>query len=147
MVPSNPLKVPLQTSSTAPPSPSPLAKPFSFNKACRLLNAADFTPVFNDAPFRASHPHFLVLAKPGKLQARLGLVIAKKAVKRAHERNRLKRLIRESFRHQKNTLPPIDAIVLARKGADSLSNPEINTIIQGLWKRIHKRALSPSAAP
>ncbi len=143
MVSPSPSQISLQnTLNPSPAVPPPLKKPFAFSKAFRLLNQADFTPVFNDAPLRASHPTLLVLCRPGQTHARLGLVIAKKAVKKAHDRNRLKRLIRESFRKQKNKFPAIDAIVLARKGADALSNTEINSIINGLWKRILKRAAS-----
>lgn len=112
-----------------------------FTKQQRLLEAKEFSALFADAPIRASHPCFLLLCNfNGTEQARLGLVIAKKQIKKSHDRNRLKRLIRESFRLHQHKLPLIDAIVLARKGADALSNSEIQVILHGLWKRISKRA-------
>ncbi|MEY4588849.1 MAG: hypothetical protein RL497_925 [Pseudomonadota bacterium] len=112
-----------------------------FTKQQRLLEARDFSALFADAPIRASHPCFLMLCNLNKHEkARLGLVIAKKQIKKSHDRNRLKRLIRESFRLQQHKLPVIDAIVLARKGADALSNSEIQVVLHGLWKRINKRA-------
>lgn len=112
-----------------------------FTKQQRLLEAKEFSALFADAPIRASHPCFLLLCNFNSTeQARLGLVIAKKQIKKSHDRNRLKRLIRESFRLQQHKLPLIDAIVLARKGADALSNSEIQVILHGLWKRISKRA-------
>jgi ribonuclease P protein component len=119
-----------------------------FSKQQRLLAAREFSALFADAPIRASHPCFLVLCNSNSFDnARLGLVIAKKQIKKSHDRNRLKRLIRESFRLQQHKLPKIDAIVLARKGADALSNSEIQVILHGLWKRINKRAThnSPSS--
>ena len=116
-------------------------KGFSFTKADRLLHSSDFTPVFDDAPFRASHPQFLILSRPNALgQPRLGLVIAKKNVHRAVNRNRLKRLIRESFRGKQHHLPAIDAIVLARRGTENLNNSEIHNILNDLWKRVAKKA-------
>lgn len=115
---------------------------FCFTKRQRLLNSTAYTQVFNDAPIRASHPCFLLLCRSNSIQARLGLVIAKKHVKRANQRNRLKRLIRESFRLQQHNIPAIDVIVLARKGADALTNAEVLVIINGLWKRITKRAIT-----
>ncbi len=112
-----------------------------FTKQQRLLEAKEFSALFADAPIRASHPCFLLLCNFNSTEkARLGLVIAKKQIKKSHDRNRLKRLIRESFRLQQHKLPLIDAIVLARKGADALSNSEIQVILHGLWKRISKRA-------
>ena len=95
----------------------------AFPKAQRLLTSDDFQSVFADAPVRASHKYFLILARPNqKDAARLGLIIAKKHIRLATERNRMKRLIRETFRHQAATFAPIDVIVLARKGMDTLEN-------------------------
>jgi ribonuclease P protein component len=112
-----------------------------FTKQQRLLEAKEFSALFANAPIRASHPCFLLLCNLNSCEkARLGLVIAKKQIKKSHDRNRIKRLVRESFRLQQHKLPLIDAIVLARKGADALSNSEIQVILHGLWKRISKRA-------
>lgn len=47
-------------------------------------------------------------------QARLGIIVAKRNVKRAVDRNRIRRLIRESFRQEKEGLRGLDIIVLAR---------------------------------
>ena len=129
---------PHEQRTNTPPSPS-----FIFTKKQRLLNKHDFTPVFDNAPIRASNQHLLILSRlndDNHSQARLGLVIAKKHVRRAHERNRIKRFARETFRLQQHNLPPIDAIVLARKGADTLTNQQLQQAFNGLWKRIIKRA-------
>ena len=42
--------------------------------------------------------------------ARLGLIVAKRVLKRAVDRNRAKRIIRESFRRRLD-LPPVDVVV------------------------------------
>lgn len=69
-------------------------------------------------PARSSDRYFTVLARSsGRTAARLGLTIARRAAKRAVDRNKLKRLAREAFR-LKTTLPPWDFVVLARAGAD-----------------------------
>lgn len=43
--------------------------------------------------------------------ARLGLVVGKRALPRAHERNRAKRVLRETFRRRRGSLPPMDIVV------------------------------------
>lgn len=118
----------------------------TFPKSLRLLTSKDFSNVFGDAPLRASHPNFLILCRPNLLETpRLGLVVAKKNCRRAHDRNRIKRHIRETFRQQQHNLPAIDAIVLARRGADTIPPADLNAILFGLWKRIIKRATKPQS--
>lgn len=123
-------------------------KRFSFNKADRLLNSHDFSSVFDDAPFRASHSQFLILSRPNSLDyPRLGLIISKKNSRLAVNRNRIKRLIRESFRFKQHNLPSIDAIVLARRGTETLNNSEIFGILEDLWKRVATKAKNQKIRP
>ena len=111
-----------------------------FTKSLRLLCAADFKPVFDNAPFRASHQYFLILARlNNQAQPRLGLVMAKKHMRLAVERNRMKRLIRESFRMQQQNLSGLDIVVLSRKGMDSLTNSEFSQQLTQQWQRIYKK--------
>ena len=58
---------------------------YSFGTNVRLHCAADFKSVFDGALFKVHQPHFLFLAKPSEQpKSRLGLVVAKKKVLRAH---------------------------------------------------------------
>lgn len=112
-----------------------------FPKSHRLLNPGDFKKVFDEAPLRASHKLFLMLARPNGLEhPRLGLIIAKKHIRLASRRNRLKRLLRETFRHQQQNLGGIDVIVMARKGMDQLDNPSLIHQINGQWQRLARKA-------
>ena len=108
---------------------------FGFSKNSRLLNTTDYKIVFDNAQFKVSCHQFLVLAISNRQsQSRLGLVIAKKHVSGAVQRNRIKRLIRESFRLVANGLPGLDLVVLARKDADKLDNRALTEKLNGLWK-------------
>jgi ribonuclease P protein component len=51
--------------------------------------------------------------------ARLGLVVGKRALPRAHERNRAKRVLRESFRHRRAALPAMDIVIQVTSAASS----------------------------
>ncbi|TAM60464.1 MAG: ribonuclease P protein component [Rhodanobacter sp.] len=68
--------------------------------------------------------------------ARLGLAISKRVSKRAVERNRIKRLLRESFRRIRHQLPPIDLMVMAREQAAGVPGPQLLAEIDGLWKKL-----------
>ncbi|WGL15364.1 ribonuclease P protein component [Microbulbifer bruguierae] len=117
---------------------------FAFAKPLRLLNAAQYRAVFDCAPVRAAQPQFLILARPNDLDhPRLGLVIAKKHVRNACDRNRIKRIARETFRLRQHELFPLDAVVLARGGAGELDNAALGKIFNKLWRKLDQRARNP----
>jgi ribonuclease P protein component len=70
----------------------------------------------------------------------LGLVVAKKNSKRAVQRNRIKRIARESFRHQQHQLGGLDTVVLARQGLDQLDNNAMHSMFNQLWQQLQQRA-------
>lgn len=114
---------------------------FSFGKQRRLLNARAYKAVFDNAQIKVSTQQILMLARPNGLPySRLGLVIAKKNVRLATERNRIKRVIRESFRLLPSQAIYLDTVVLARRGIDRLDNKELFTMIDKLWRQQLKRA-------
>ena len=123
----------------------------AFTKSMRLLNSKDFQTVFDNAPLRTSHQHFLFLARINSLDSpRLGLVIAKKHIRHAVDRNRMKRLIRETFRAKQQQLKGLDVIVLARKGMNDVTNAVLIEHLNGQWDRLIRRlqkAKTESAKP
>ncbi|MGY3040839.1 ribonuclease P protein component [Rhodanobacter sp. TND4EL1] len=68
--------------------------------------------------------------------ARLGLAISKRVSKRAVERNRIKRLLRESFRRVRHQLPAVDMMVMAREQAAGVPGPQLLAELDGLWKKL-----------
>lgn len=119
---------------------------FGFPKTSRLLNAADYKTVFSNAQFKVSCRHFLVLAnRNSRSRARLGLVIAKKNVALAVQRNRIKRQLRNTFRHNRELLDKLDLVVLARKDADKLDDKELVVTINSLWQDLHSKMIRAAA--
>lgn len=113
----------------------------NFPKTARLLNAGDYKAVFDRARYKVSSRHFLFLAIPSNgIRPRLGLVIPKKQVAKATARNRLKRILRERFRHAQHTLALLDIVVLARKDADKLNAIELNAAVDSLLEDLQRRA-------
>lgn len=105
----------------------------------RLLKPAEYSRVFKN-PVRSSDRLLTILAVANdKGQARLGLAISKKNAKRAVDRNRIKRLIRESFRLHQCDLPAIDLVVMAKPVTKSAENQQILQSLQQHWNRLKKQ--------
>jgi ribonuclease P protein component len=118
---------------------------FSFGKRRRLLTPGDYQQVFQAAALKVSSKDVLILARSNAGDsARLGLVIAKKHVRRANQRNRIKRIIRETFRHQPQ-LAGLDIVVLARGGLDRHDNRELHQLLQQLWQQLLRKHQRRSA--
>jgi ribonuclease P protein component len=106
-----------------------------FSKDNRLLDAADFGRVFKQAT-RSRDKLFTVLCRPNNSpRARLGLAISKKHCRRAVARNRIKRIIRESFRQQNDRLSGLDLVVINGPATGSASNVEIAASLERHWQR------------
>jgi ribonuclease P protein component len=104
-----------------------------------LLTPAQFKSVFSN-PIKASSAEITLLAIPNTEQhPRMGLTVAKRYVKRANQRNRIKRVIRDSFRLNQHDIPHLDIVVLVRNGVMEMENAEINKLIEKLWRKLSRR--------
>ncbi|MEN8220394.1 MAG: ribonuclease P protein component [Pseudomonadota bacterium] len=113
--------------------------PYLFTRQLRLLKAQDYKYVF-ERPAKSTDPYLTVLARPnGRDFARLGLAISKKRLKRAVDRNRLKRLIRESFRHHQSHLAGLDCVVLAKNGVAQVNNHTLLLSLARHWQQLSHR--------
>ncbi|MEO4047918.1 ribonuclease P protein component [Pseudomonas sp. CAU 1711] len=111
-----------------------------FGREKRLLTPRHFKAVFDSPSGKAPGKNVLLLARANDLDhPRLGLVIGKKSVKLAVERNRLKRVIRDSFRLNQESLGGLDIVVVARKGLGDLDNAELHEQFGKLWKRLARQ--------
>ncbi len=114
---------------------------YSFSTEVRIRCAADYKSVFDGALFKVHQPHFLFLAKPTEQpKSRLGIVVAKKKVRRAHERNRVKRLARESFRLHQQQLDLLDIVVMPKVGIEAVPNAELHQQLEFAWQKLQRLA-------
>ncbi len=109
---------------------------FHFTRSARLLHKNQYDYVFQLAKKIGTH-FFVILYRENTLgYPRLGLIVAKKTAKRSHERNRFKRIARESFRLMQPKLPNVDVIVLSRNGFEKTTNQQLFNEFAFGWKKI-----------
>ena len=120
--------------------------PASFARAARLTRPVEYRRVFANA--ERSHSRSLtVLASPNGLgHGRLGLAISRKVSARAVTRNRIKRIVRESFRQNQAQLTGWDIVILARTAAASNSAATLRNELQQHWNRLKRRPCVPSSS-
>ncbi len=114
-------------------------EPAIFPRAYRLTEAGQYQRVFAGSR-RFGNQHITMLVTENAHEyARLGMAISKKCAKRAVDRNRIKRLVRESFRENISTLPSVDIVVLGRPSIIQLNNAILRQQIDKQWHYIRKK--------
>ena len=83
-----------------------------FPREYRLTGKRQFDHVLLAREVRVRSGCFRVFAAPNnETGPRLGLVVGKRQLKRAVDRNRVRRVLRETFRLRRATIPPMDIVV------------------------------------
>jgi ribonuclease P protein component len=109
---------------------------FKLQKHSKLRDAKAYKFVFSKAN-KVGDTFFTVLYRENKAlhHPRLGVIVAKKNSKKAVERNRIKRLIRESFRLYPD-LPKYDIVILSKRATGAQTNKQLYTSLAKLWQKI-----------
>jgi ribonuclease P protein component len=123
-----------------------------FPKAERIRKRAEFLSVQRNG-IKGHADHFLIFHRAGSgATTRLGVTVTKK-VGGAVVRNRIKRLIREVFRQNKDSVPPgLDVVVVAkqqpkvesgqpgsRPAIQELTYASVKADLEAFWKRARRR--------
>lgn len=117
-----------------------LVKPYLFRPEQRIRNGKGFQVVFDSPHCKVAMPQYLVLIRANQQQKpRLGFVIARKKIRFAVNRNRIKRVVRDSFRLHQYDLPTVDVVFIARQGLDKLSNSELASALVKTWQQVNRR--------
>lgn len=104
-----------------------------------LRGERDFAPVFaGGMRARGQYVRVIALAN-GMPMPRLGMIIAKKRIRRAVDRNRLRRIVRESVARHHGMLQGMDIVITAEAGAVSVDNATLRADLERLWTSLTRR--------
>jgi ribonuclease P protein component len=102
----------------------------------RLSNPSEFKAVFQ-AGRKISSCHFAIHFKKNQCaNSRLGIIIAKRNIRKAVLRNRIKRIVRESFRLNQSELGSLDVIIVVYSAFASLTRQMMRKKMDEVWRKI-----------
>ena len=105
-----------------------------FPRRYRLSTSRDYRHVFTE-PIRSADSSFTVLARLNKpCGPRLGVIVSKKNIAKAVQRNRIKRIVRDSFRVHKHMIGTLDVVVICKKDCVDMLNKQLFQQLHKHWK-------------
>ena len=105
----------------------------------RLSQARDFAKLFRRSK-RSSDDLVTVLARSnGGETPRLGMAISRKCAPKAVDRNRIKRVIRESFRHAADELQGLDLVVIGKRTKGNMDSRRLAQSLHKHWRRVSEK--------
>ena len=114
----------------------------TFPATRRLRRKWEFDQLYGRG-IRLGNSFFGITFKPNDLDGpRLGLAVASKPFGGSVGRNRLRRLVRESFRLRQHGLPAVDIVVSARPAARTAETPQLRASLESLWDKVSARCAS-----
>ena len=116
--------------------PTSSAPDSTFPRTSRLLTPRDFAALRTGSR-RFGGSRLTAQIKPNERGlARLGLAVSRRVSKLAVERNRIKRVARDSFRRHRAALGAFDILIIANPPAATADNAQLRADLEELWRRI-----------
>lgn len=104
----------------------------------KLKQRAQFDTVFANRKCKKGTCFRIFWATNNLESSRLGISIPKKNIPKAVSRNKIKRLIKESFRLNYNCLPGVDIVLVVNKNANDLSAEYLCSELSTKWLEFAK---------
>ena len=112
---------------------------FRFSKSRRLVSSTEYQLVISHACGSKDALFFVYARENGRQLSRLGVTVSRRVAPRAVDRNRIKRAIRESFRHQENILTGLDIVTIARRATKRLEAKQLFISLGRHWRTVDQQ--------
>ena len=111
---------------------------YHFSSDWRIRTTALFQYIYSKRQRLSDRYYLLYYLDNDVGHSRLGVVASRRSVKKAIIRSRVRRMVKESFRRQKNKLPSFDIIFIAKACASQANNRELYKCINRLLGQLIK---------
>ena len=112
------------------------------NRARRLSGPADYRAVFRRPRKQADSQFLLLFCANGRPNPRLGLALSRRRIPKATARNRVKRIVRESFRVHAERLRKADIVVLAQQTIQWRDPDRLVRSLETHWEKLKSQIYS-----
>lgn len=110
-------------------------------KKIKIVKKQQFDAVFSHKK-RMSTDSILIYYRPSNNEcSRLGIITSKKNARLAHDRNRIRRILKEQFRSLYEQIPPYDFVVISKKKAAEAQNQELRECFTRLIHKITRKCV------
>jgi ribonuclease P protein component len=109
---------------------------FGYPRTASLRHPAEFTALRRQGKRMAARFFQSQYRLTDGAEARLGMAVSRRVSKRAVVRNRIRRVIRESFRLHRARLPACDVLLIAQTTAAEQGSRELRADLEALWQRL-----------
>jgi len=117
-------------------SPTPIK--FVFPRTRRVRKSSEFRELVRVGRKSQDRLFSVYALANGFDHGRLGITVSRRVSARAVDRNRIKRLIREAYRHEPVRLCGVDLVVIARPAALEAEVPEMLQSLRNHWSALQK---------
>jgi ribonuclease P protein component len=114
----------------------------AFPKANRVVDKKDYARVFSEAERVVANYLILLYCNNSLPYCRLGLAISKKHLAKAVERNRVKRQIREFFRHHQTQCKGLDLVFISRPAIGGADNRMLIRCLEEQWRKLGAKCVA-----
>ena len=102
----------------------------------KIRNAQQYQAVFSARKNLHSSYYTLYFQKNTLEHPRLGIIASKKNIRLAVERNRIRRIVRETFRQSKIAPNGIDIVIVVKREAKGVNRKELRECLEQLVMRL-----------
>ena len=110
-----------------------------FSRQSRVLATHDFQEIRQQGDRIRHYPFYAYTKKDNIQKARIGIVISKKQIRFAVNRNRVRRHVKEWFRLNQCVLPCCDIVLIVTAGANDLNGDELRRCLDKLQQKLITR--------
>jgi len=111
----------------------------SFPRKLRLTRAVQYRQVFDHNKRVGDASITILVGDKTGVVPRLGFAVARKQIAKAVQRNRLKRIFRESFRKNQHRLPARDIVIMVRRSIMLIDSARLNSNLEKHWISVIKQ--------